>query len=90
MLQEVQIFAQTYTDEESAIRTLNEMNADTVPIILIPNPLIKFHAPRYQYRYGIGNSERQVTKSDKLDPEPDPDPNQFANDTPKYMAYEPI
>jgi hypothetical protein len=29
-------------------------------------------------------------QSERLDPEPDPDPHQFADDKPKRMEYEPI
>jgi hypothetical protein len=37
-----------------------------------------------------GNCVVNPDQSDKLDPESDPDPHQFADDEPKCMEHEPI
>jgi hypothetical protein len=47
-----------------------------VPVTSVADPHPDTHLDPYQ--------------SDKLDPEPDPDPHQFADDKPKRMEYEPF
>jgi hypothetical protein len=36
------------------------------------------------------NQDPDPYHSDNMDPEPDPDSHQFADDKPKWMEYEPI
>jgi hypothetical protein len=50
---------------------------------------------RIKYKSGSGtasnkNQDPDPHRSDKLDPESDSDPHQFADDKSKYLEYEPI